>query len=184
MQLLSADKINQIVEDITRTYSYDSKLKAGRSIEQIQESKRFPVFHYCLDQAVVIAHKLKQAGFAPEIIMEYGLKPLIRIEGHFFVRVKTAQGERIIDLTRGKTIIQNELPPLRKLIKRKVIPFNLNENQGYFDLGLTKPLKSLMAIKTAKMRANPKTWQVRLNKRKHENKEQRYTANLRQRLIK
>ncbi|MFA6269552.1 MAG: hypothetical protein WCW13_06770 [archaeon] len=171
----SKEKARQVLENIAEEFTCSGEIKApfmGRTIEEIEKSKKFATNYICSEEAVLVAHRLKQAGFNPEIVyhrrryITNHFFVLVPIEGTFY-EIHLAKGTEFLLARKFKTTLKTSFVR---------IPFNLKPNQSLSD-AMTGKMKILLLGKYI-YPLHPRKWALGINKRRDVAKATRLNENL------
>lgn len=159
MQKKSAAFLNveKVLDSIARDFDYDPTIKSrllGRTLAEIESSKKFPVLGRCAEEAMVVAHRLREAGFTPDIILKYRYSKIFVKGFHFAVGITLDGIPMEIPLRRGDL----RLIPLPKEMGREVrmkFKFKLSPTESLEKL-VTWKHRPFVSLKKAYDKLNPR----------------------------
>ena len=161
----SVEKAEQILRGIAQEFSYSGEIRApflGRTIAEIERTKKFCVNYVCPEESVLAAYRLKQAGFMPEIVLEQKIR--FGIKSHVFV-VVPIQGI-LFRIHFGKDFGLHPLRALKSTFRRRYtrIPFALNPNQSF--LAAVKKEAPILVLGRVLYPLSSKRWPLVVNRKK------------------
>jgi len=171
------EEIREVVGGMRRDFRFAPELKTsllGRTIEEIEKSKIFPVKGFCPEQVVVGASRFQKKGF-PSYVRVYRRDKSKR-KYHFVLEVVTRNGNFTIDFRDGGNVLVDrtvDWVERRPGIRSSKKPFSLKENQS-----LSEMFKSpLISFRSAIKPLLPRNWPLKINRKKNSQAAKRLNSN-------
>ena len=179
------DTVKEVLDAIAREFSYSFGVKApalGRTLGEIEASKKFIISDRCTEESILIASRLKKAEIETEIVQKLKKNALGIPFPHFSAGFAIGQENYEIGFNRGylrvshATYLGNK-PGVTRL------PFNLRENQSLADM-VDRKVARLAGIRKAWNKVRPRAWPLPVNRRKDQKKLQFLNDALKRRIVK
>jgi hypothetical protein len=171
-------RAQEVLNRISKEFICSASIKApflGRTIQQIEDSKAFAVNYLCPEQAILTAHRLKQAGFNPDLVVE---QRNAAFTTHFFVCLQL-NGD-YYEAHLGKDNKLHNARDFRSTLRTTYtkVPFNLHTNQS-----IKSAMKGRLRLVLLGKAVQPfvmRRWPLPINRRKDEKKAVVFTQILKQ----
>jgi hypothetical protein len=159
-------KAEAVLESISKEFTFDPNLQTpilGRKLGEILESKRFPIRDRCLEESLVIAHKLKEAGYPTDLVL------LIKRRGimtklHFVVEFGAAGHMYKIDVDKRLQILPAHKGHQKHSFEQRRARFNLTLNDSLAKF--VSEHRGLLMMKRITTPLIPRNWPLPVNRRK------------------